>query len=79
MECFLSKVIYVVNDMFSPTIELLKAAVDQDGQTDRQMTYFLSSRAIAKQSVNLCGNRRFSRFKVLEYGTGCAILDGNKS
>lgn len=45
MECFLSKVIYVVNDMFSPTIELLKVAVDQDGQTDRQMTYFLSSRA----------------------------------
>ncbi len=40
-------------DMFPRTTERTKTAVDQVGRTVRQMTYFLSSRAIAKQSVCL--------------------------
>ena len=35
-------------DMFPHTTERAKTAVDQVGQTDRQMTYFLSSRAMWK-------------------------------
>lgn len=39
--------------MFPVTMTVTKIIVDQVGRTVRQMTYFLSSRAIAKQSVCL--------------------------
>ena len=45
--------------MFPITTERAKTAVDQVGQTDWQMTYFLSSRAI--QSVSCCCRGRESR------------------
>ena len=38
-------------DIFPYTTERAKTAVDQVGRTVRQMTYFLSSRAMWRQSV----------------------------
>lgn len=38
-------------DMFPPTTKRTKTVVDQVGRTARQMTYFLSSRAMWKQSA----------------------------
>ena len=37
--------------MFPPTIKRTETAMDQVGQTDRKMTYFLSSRAMSRQYV----------------------------
>ena len=50
-------------DMFPPTTERTKIAVDQVGRTAWQMTYFLSSRAMWRQFVNSHG---ISHFNVLK-------------
>ena len=39
-------------DIFPHTTERAETAVDQVGRTDRQMTYFLSSRAIQYVQIN---------------------------
>ena len=53
---------YIGLDMFPATFPESKTAVDQVGGTARQMTYFLSSRAMWRQS--LCSREKLSKSKV---------------
>lgn len=49
-------------DIFPHTTERAETVVDQLGRIDRQMTYFLSSRAMLKQS--LCSREKPSKSRV---------------